>query len=125
MDPIAPDLLTAGIKIPLANHTLDLGREGLLDGDGRVIELRPQAYQVLRHLAVHAGRLVSKEELLAAVWPNLIVTDDSQHRTGAGPQSSAPDVSAGLLCGGFVGGPSPRRSHSRRWSASPRRPRRG
>jgi len=77
MDQIAPDLLTAGMKIPVANHTLDLEREVLLGGDGRVVELRPQAYQVLRHLVVHAGRLVSKEELLAAVWPNLIVTDDS------------------------------------------------
>jgi TolB-like protein len=32
---------------------------------------------VLRHLALHAGRLVTKEELLAAVWPGLVVTDDS------------------------------------------------
>lgn len=77
MDQTAPHLLTAGMKIPVASHTLDLGREVLLDGDGRVVELRPQAYQVLRHLVVHAGQLVSKEELLAAVWPNLIVTDDS------------------------------------------------
>ena len=41
------------------------------------MELRPQAYEVLRLLAFNAGRLVTKEELLASIWPGLVVTDDS------------------------------------------------
>lgn len=61
----------------MAGHVLDVGRELLLDPNGRVVELRPQAYQVLRHLALNSGRLVPKEELFTAVWPNLVVTDDS------------------------------------------------
>ena len=32
---------------------------------------------MLRYLVQHPGRLISKEELLAAVWPNLVVTDDT------------------------------------------------
>jgi len=56
---------------------LDLGREALLDAQGQAVELRPQAYQVLRHLALNAGRLVSKDELMASVWPGSVVTDDS------------------------------------------------
>lgn len=65
------------MQVRLAGRVLDLARETLLDHDGRAIELRPQAYQVLRHLAVHAGRIVGKDELFAAVWPGLVVTDDS------------------------------------------------
>jgi len=60
-----------------AGRVIDFGREALVDADGQVIELRPQAYQVLRHLALNIGRLVSKEELLEAVWPQVVVTDDS------------------------------------------------
>jgi DNA-binding winged helix-turn-helix (wHTH) protein len=41
------------------------------------IALRPKAFEVLRHLAQNAGRLVTKQELYEAVWPNVIVSDDS------------------------------------------------
>src|SRR5215203_1483100 len=77
MEQVPPSLLAAGSRIRVAGHVLDVGRELLLDPNGRVVELRPQAYRVLRHLALNSGRLVPKEELFAAVWPNLVVTDDS------------------------------------------------
>ena len=41
------------------------------------IELRPKSFDVLRHLVSHAGRVVSKDELVATVWPNVIVNDDA------------------------------------------------
>src|SRR5215475_7545822 len=40
------------------------------------ITLRPKAFEVLRCLAERAGRLVSKQELYEAVWPDVTVTDD-------------------------------------------------
>jgi formylglycine-generating enzyme required for sulfatase activity len=55
---------------------LDLTRGCLRAGD-HDIELRPKAFEVLYHLAEHAGRLVTKQELYEAVWPNVIVSDDS------------------------------------------------
>jgi formylglycine-generating enzyme required for sulfatase activity/DNA-binding winged helix-turn-helix (wHTH) protein len=55
---------------------LDLTRACLRLGD-REIELRPKAFEVLRHLAVNAGALVPKQDLYAAVWPNVAVSDDS------------------------------------------------
>lgn len=39
------------------------------------IPLRPKAYAVLRHLAERPGRLVTKDELLDAVWPGTHVSD--------------------------------------------------
>jgi adenylate cyclase len=57
-------------------YLLDLER-GCLVADGQEIALRPKTFGVLRHLAENPGRLVSKEDLFAAVWPNLVVTDDT------------------------------------------------
>jgi DNA-binding winged helix-turn-helix (wHTH) protein/pimeloyl-ACP methyl ester carboxylesterase len=57
-------------------YTLDLMRCTLVRG-GHEIRLRPKTFDTLRYLAEHAGRVVSKEELLRAVWPSVVVTDDS------------------------------------------------
>lgn len=59
--------------------TLDLKRGALRHGD-REIELRPKSFAVLRYLVENAGRLVSKDELIRAIWPNVIVTDESLTR---------------------------------------------
>lgn len=77
MDRPAPDFVALPSRVPAAGLVIDLSQEALLDAQGRPVDLRPQAWQVLRHLAIHAGRLVTKEELLAAVWPGVVVTDDS------------------------------------------------
>ena len=55
----------------------DLVSETLRDRSGAAIPLRPQAFAVLKYLAERPGRLVSKGELMAAVWPGIAVTDDS------------------------------------------------
>ena len=65
------------MKLPLAGFVLDLGGQQLLDRQGATVALRPQAWAVLRHLALNAGRLATKEALLDAVWPGLVVTDGS------------------------------------------------
>lgn len=70
-------LHAAGMKIPLAGHVLDLGSDELRDARGHRVEMRPQVYHLLRFLALNAGRVVSKDELHDAVWPGLVVTDDS------------------------------------------------
>jgi pimeloyl-ACP methyl ester carboxylesterase/DNA-binding winged helix-turn-helix (wHTH) protein len=55
---------------------LDLQRCALLHGQEE-IRLRPKSFDALRYLAEHPGRLVSKEELIQAIWPSMAVTDDS------------------------------------------------
>lgn len=55
---------------------LDLARGCLRAGDEE-IDLRPKTFEVLCCLAENAGRLVHKEELFQAVWPNVTVCDDS------------------------------------------------
>ncbi len=53
------------------------GRARLLLRDGVPVPLTPKALEVLLHLVRHAGRAVSREELLDAIWPDTIVTDAS------------------------------------------------
>src|SRR5207244_8531240 len=50
--------------------------ERLLRGTGE-IRLRPKSYQVLRYLVQRQGRLVTREELMQAVWGDVAVTDES------------------------------------------------
>jgi DNA-binding winged helix-turn-helix (wHTH) protein/pimeloyl-ACP methyl ester carboxylesterase len=57
-------------------HTLDLMRCALLRGE-KELPLRPKAFDVLRYLAEHHGRVIPKEELIKAAWPDVFVTDDS------------------------------------------------
>jgi TolB-like protein/DNA-binding winged helix-turn-helix (wHTH) protein/Flp pilus assembly protein TadD len=56
--------------------TLDLERGALLHR-GADIELRPKSFEVLRVLVERHGRLVTKQELLDAVWGRVIVTEGS------------------------------------------------
>jgi TolB-like protein/Tfp pilus assembly protein PilF len=60
-------------------YTLDLKRGSLRDGD-REIELRPKSFEALRYLIKNAGRLISKDELIKAIWPNTTVGDESLAR---------------------------------------------
>lgn len=45
--------------------------------DGAVRELQPRVFDLLAHLLRHHERVVSKEELLSTLWPDVIVTDSS------------------------------------------------
>jgi TolB-like protein len=56
--------------------TLDLTRGWLRAGENE-IKLRPKCLELLRYLVENPGRLVLKDELAEAVWPNVIVSDDS------------------------------------------------
>ena len=55
---------------------LDPARGAVLR-DGVEVELRSQSFAVLSHLASNPGRLVSKDELLDAIWGDAGGTPDS------------------------------------------------
>lgn len=56
--------------------TLD-GARGCVLKAGKEIRLRPKVYETLKYLIEHPGRLIGKQELMQAVWPDAFVTDDS------------------------------------------------
>ncbi|HET7203120.1 MAG TPA: winged helix-turn-helix domain-containing protein [Steroidobacteraceae bacterium] len=56
------------------DYTLDLRRGSLLKGQVEV-RLRPKSFAVLQALVERHGELVTKEELLGAVWGKTVVTE--------------------------------------------------
>src|ERR1700733_4439375 len=60
-----------------AGFELDQRRAELRGPDGKAIKLRPKTLGILILLTTNAGRVVSKQELMDAVWPNIHVGDDS------------------------------------------------
>jgi Tol biopolymer transport system component/DNA-binding winged helix-turn-helix (wHTH) protein len=46
----------------------------------QIVRLEPKVMQVLVCLAEHAGDVVTRETLIARVWPDVFVTDDVLHR---------------------------------------------
>lgn len=60
------------VDIDVANLQLTVG--------GVIRPLEPKAFRLLQFLLENAGRAVSKEEILAAVWPDVAVTDNALTR---------------------------------------------
>lgn len=60
-----------------AGFELDQQRAELRGADGAPIKLRPKTFEMLRLFATSGGRVLSKQELMEAVWPNVHVGEDS------------------------------------------------
>lgn len=64
----------------------------------QLLPLRPKPFAVLSYLATHPHRLVTKEELLKAVWPDVRVSEGILHtyvrdlRQVLGEDSEAPRI---------------------------------
>jgi adenylate cyclase len=63
----------------IGKSTLDVSL-GCLRRNGADVSLRPKSFALLHYLVTHAGRLVTKDELLSKIWPDVIVTEDSLTR---------------------------------------------
>ena len=79
--PAAGDTILA-----FADWTLDCGRRKLMKGDGADISLSAAEFELLRVLALHAQRVLSRDQLL----------DMTRHRS-AGPFDRSIDVMVGKL----------------------------
>jgi DNA-binding winged helix-turn-helix (wHTH) protein len=58
----------------------------------RVVRIEPRVFDVLLHLLRHRERVVSKDELLAALWPGLSVSDSVLPRCVAEARRAVGDV---------------------------------
>ncbi len=60
-----------------ADFTLELAKRRLSGPDGAAVPLSGRAYEVLAYLVEKRERVVGKDELIKAVWPNSIVEDNN------------------------------------------------
>ena len=66
--------MTLDRVLTFSEFRLDPASGHLYRGD-TAVPLTPKAFSLLHHLAQHAGRLVSKAELMTAIWPDVFVGD--------------------------------------------------
>src|SRR6516165_2927847 len=83
-------------RLQFSSFTLDLDRLCLLGQSGRAA-LRPKSFDVLRYLVAHPRRVISKDELIKAVWPNVIVTDESLTRCISDVRHALGDASQQII----------------------------
>ncbi|PYI50733.1 response regulator transcription factor [Paenibacillus flagellatus] len=63
-----PGLAGRPIKLAVPPYAVDVQARTVTDGDGRPVELTAKEFELLRYLAAHAGQLLSREQVLGAVW---------------------------------------------------------
>ncbi|WP_257168038.1 winged helix-turn-helix domain-containing protein [Bradyrhizobium sp. SRS-191] len=63
--------------VRFAGFDLDQQHAELRGHDGVPIKLRPKTFEMLRLLVANPGRVLSKQELMEAVWPEVHVGEDS------------------------------------------------
>src|SRR5882757_2481498 len=63
-------------EITFGRFRLDL-RQRELRADGAAIVLKSRAFDVLSALAAARGQVVTKDEIMAAVWPSLVVEESN------------------------------------------------
>ncbi|MCW5683096.1 MAG: winged helix-turn-helix domain-containing protein [Pseudolabrys sp.] len=56
---------------------LNSERAELRREDGQIIKLRPKTFAALHMMATNRGRILTKQELMTAIWPNIHVGEDS------------------------------------------------
>jgi adenylate cyclase len=64
-------------QVRLPQYVVDLAADELRTTEGAHVELRPRSWSVFRFLAEHAGCLVGKDDIIAKVWDDVAVTEDS------------------------------------------------
>ena len=79
-----------------AGFEVDLDRGELRVG-GAPVSLRPKTFALLAYLAGHPGRLLTKDELIEAVWPDVTVTDDSLVQCVSELRAALGDDAQGLI----------------------------
>lgn len=68
------------MKLEFAPFVLDMESGDLRRGDA-IVDLRPKLHALLVHLVENPGRLMTKEELMSAVWSDVFVADQTLNRS--------------------------------------------
>src|SRR5581483_1773716 len=85
-----------GRAFRFGEHTLDLTR-GVLNAGDRAVDLRPKTFALLAYVVENAGRLIPKDELMQAVWPDVVVSDESLAKAVSEVRAALGDADQRLL----------------------------
>ena len=68
-------------RYALGAFAIDAHRRTLCDEDGSPVRISAQAFDALVYLVENVGRVVTRAELMEALWPDAIVEDNTLSRT--------------------------------------------
>src|SRR5277367_5369973 len=60
---------------------VDIAARRLARSDGQVVRLTPRLFDTLLYLIEHRDRLIDKDELISAIWPNRVVEENNLNQT--------------------------------------------
>lgn len=63
--------------LAFAGFILDFGQRILLDPDGNRLTLTTKTFDTLAYLASHPGQTLSRQDIMAAVWPRSVVSENN------------------------------------------------
>lgn len=66
----------SGVIYRFDRFVLDLDR-GVLTDRGAELQLRPKSFHLLGYFFRNAGRVIGRDEIMQAIWPDVTVSDDS------------------------------------------------
>ncbi|MEI9405974.1 transcriptional regulator [Mesorhizobium argentiipisi] len=84
------------MALRIGGAVLDLDR-GTLRRDGEIVPVRPKTFELLAFLTRNPGRVLSKGELLQAIWPDIIVSEDSLTQSIRDARKSIGDEAQALI----------------------------
>jgi DNA-binding winged helix-turn-helix (wHTH) protein len=64
-------------RLAFGDFVLDRPQQRVLHRNGTMLALSPRLFGALTLLIDHAGQLLDKETLIAALWPNLVVEENN------------------------------------------------
>lgn len=64
-------------RLEFGGFQLDIGRRLLLGADGLPVSVTPKALDTLVHLVENRGKVVTKEALISAIWPDTVVEENN------------------------------------------------
>lgn len=67
------------VRLTFAGYRFDAARRELLH-QGELVAMQPQVFDLLAYLIEHRDRVVGKDELLDALWPDSVVSEGSLQR---------------------------------------------
>jgi len=71
---------TDSIIYEFDNFRIDSGKRLLLNGGGGPISLTPKIFDTLLYLVSHNGKVLEKDELMSAIWPDTIVEENNLNK---------------------------------------------
>ena len=75
---VSVDVTSSDAKVyAFGEFRLDASKRLVFGPDGEILPLMPKAYEILDYLVENSGRVIDKDELLSAIWPDTAVEENN------------------------------------------------